>query len=51
MVINIKNEDGYELWLRYHLVDNPDRLAQYRHAISGATVLGTSETTQIIRTN
>jgi len=46
--MNLKNEDGYELWLRYHPVDNPDRLAQYRHAIGTVTVPGTSETSQII---
>jgi len=39
------SEDGYELWLRYRQVDNPDRLAQYRQAISGVVVLGTSEST------
>ncbi|MBN1220904.1 MAG: alpha-glucuronidase [Anaerolineae bacterium] len=48
-LMNQKNEDGYELWLRYRRVDNPDRLRQYRQAISRATVLGASETAEIIR--
>jgi alpha-glucuronidase len=48
MQTNIKNEDGYELWLRYQSVGNPDRLAQYRHAIDEAVVLDTRETCQII---
>ena len=48
MAMNTKNEDGYELWLRYRLVDNPDRLTQYRHAIGMVAVLGASETTQTI---
>ena len=41
--------DGYELWLRYRKVDNAERLAQYRQAISSAVVLGTSATAEIIR--
>jgi alpha-glucuronidase len=48
MVMNMKNEDGYELWLRYLPVDNPDRLAQYRRAIDEVVVLGASKTAQII---
>src|SRR3954468_66124 len=27
------NEDGYDLWLRYPLIDNAERLAEYRTAI------------------
>lgn len=28
-----KDEDGYELWLRYHLIDNPEVLQRYRDSI------------------
>ena len=48
--MNIKNEDGYELWLRYRKVDDPDRLAQYREAIGSAVVLGEGATAEIMRT-
>ncbi|MCL4262440.1 MAG: alpha-glucuronidase [Anaerolineae bacterium] len=43
------NEDGYELWLRYRRVDNPDRLAHYRHALSEVAIPGAGETNDIIR--
>ena len=46
----IKGEDGYELWLRYRHVDDPDRLIQYRQAISQVVVLGQSATTEIVKT-
>jgi len=49
MTMNTIDEDGYELWLRYRPVDNAERLAQYRKAISSAAVLGTGATAQIIR--
>ncbi|MBN2004005.1 MAG: alpha-glucuronidase [Anaerolineae bacterium] len=29
----LKNEDGYELWLRYRQVDDAERLAQYRKTL------------------
>jgi len=45
----IRNEPGYELWLRYRPVDNTERLAQYRNAINSAVVLGTSATAAIIK--
>jgi alpha-glucuronidase len=48
-VINIRDEDGYELWLRYRKVNDPDRLAQYRGAIKGVVILGKSATAEIIR--
>ena len=47
--MNIKDEDGYELWLRYRKVNNSGRLAQYHKAISSAAVLGKSATAEIIR--
>ncbi|MBN1994390.1 MAG: alpha-glucuronidase [Anaerolineae bacterium] len=47
--MNIRDEDGYELWLRYRQVENPDRLAQYRQAINKVAVLGKSATAEIIK--
>jgi alpha-glucuronidase len=47
--MNTIDEDGYELWLRYRPVDNAERLAQYRKAISRVVVPGTSATAEIIR--
>jgi alpha-glucuronidase len=37
-------EDGYELWLRYHRIDNPVRLKEYTNALSSILVPGDSET-------
>ena len=48
-MMKTRGEDGYELWLRYRAVNNPDRLIQYRPAIDQVTVIGTSATTDIIR--
>ena len=45
----MKSEDGYELWLRYRQVENPERLVYYRGLISNAIVLGAGETEEIIR--
>jgi len=47
--MNMKNEDGYELWLRYRFVDNPTRLKQYRDAIQYTCIVGKSKTIEIIR--
>ncbi len=47
--MDVKGEDGYELWLRYRKVDNADRLAQYREAIGSAVALGKSLTTDLIK--
>lgn len=47
--MNIPNEDGYELWLRYRRVENAERLAQYREALGSVVVLGESATAEIIR--
>ncbi|CAG0937232.1 Extracellular xylan exo-alpha-(1-_2)-glucuronosidase [Thermoflexales bacterium] len=47
--MRIRDEDGYELWLRYRVVDNPDRFSQYRTAIDQVIVLGNSPTAEIIR--
>lgn len=46
--MNRRDEDGYELWLRYRPVDNAAALAQYRNAITAVTLLGNDETTKII---
>jgi alpha-glucuronidase len=40
----LKNEDGYELWLRYPLVDNPEVLSSYRRLITQIVFEGTSPT-------
>lgn len=45
----IMNENGYDLWLRYHKVDQPVLLAQYRAAIDSVAVLGSSYTFDIIK--
>ena len=37
-------EDGYRLWLRYDLIDNPAVLTQYRKAITGYLAAGNSQT-------
>src|ERR1700749_2419014 len=36
------NEDGYDLWLRYRLVSDTARRAEYRASISRVVVLGNS---------
>jgi hypothetical protein len=41
-------EDGYDLWLRYRLVANPTRLAEYRRAISSIVIDTTSTTGRVI---
>jgi alpha-glucuronidase len=48
-MMNTSGEDGYELWLRYRPVDDAERLAQYRTAISSVTVPGKSATAAIIK--
>jgi alpha-glucuronidase len=45
----MRSEDGYELWLRYRPVTDPDRRAEYRAALGRASVLGSSATAGIIR--
>ena len=42
-------EDGYELWLRYVLVSDATRLAQYRAAVTGVMVAGDSPPVQAAR--
>jgi alpha-glucuronidase len=37
-------EDGYDLWLRYKLIDNPTLLQQYRATISGLLISNNSPT-------
>ena len=37
-------EDGYQLWLRYYLIDNKVLLEQYRTAITGIHINGNSPT-------
>jgi len=42
------NEDGYDLWLRYHRVANAARVAEYRAAISEIVLLGDTPTFRAI---
>lgn len=42
-------EDGYRLWLRYDLIDNPVVLGQYRKAITGYMPTGNSATTAAVK--
>lgn len=42
-------EDGYELWLRYRHIEDPQLLARYQKAIPSASVLGASSTTSAIK--
>jgi alpha-glucuronidase len=42
-------EDGYELWLRYPLVADAARLAEYRSAITSVVVAGNSPTARVVR--
>ncbi len=43
------SEDGYDLWLRYHLVADASRLAEYRAAITAIDVDGDSPTLRAAR--
>ncbi len=43
------SEDGYDLWLRYRLVADAPRLAEYRAAISAIYIDGDSPTLQAAR--
>ena len=45
----LPNEDGYDLWLRYHLVANAMRLAEYRAAARSLVVDGDSPTLGVAR--
>src|SRR5512134_2385238 len=47
--MNLKSEDGYELWLRYRPINNAEVLAQYRHAIGSVVVPGATSTVEIIK--
>jgi alpha-glucuronidase len=48
-VNEILNEDGYELWLRYRPVSDPDLQNQYQDAIKNIAILGSSPTIEIIK--
>ncbi len=49
MSTNLKNEDGYELWLRYRQVEDAARLAQYREALPQCFVPGEGSTFTLIK--
>jgi alpha-glucuronidase len=40
----IKAENGYRLWLRYHLISNSQILEDYRNSINGLMFAGSSPT-------
>src|SRR5665647_2774579 len=40
----LKAEDGYRLWLRYDLINDPLVLSQYNKSISGFMIEGSSPT-------
>jgi alpha-glucuronidase len=43
------DENGYELWLRYHRIDDAARLREYRGAITQLVVQGSSPTLEAAR--
>jgi alpha-glucuronidase len=47
--MTIPGEDGYELWLRYRRVDDPQMLAAYQETIAGVWLPGGGATAGIIR--
>ncbi|MGK2862133.1 MAG: alpha-glucuronidase family glycosyl hydrolase [Chitinophagaceae bacterium] len=47
--LHLRAEDGYDLWLRYKLIDNPRLLATYRNTISGINLVPNSPTLAVVR--
>jgi alpha-glucuronidase len=45
----LPDEDGYELWLRYRLVSDPRRLAEYRGALTQLVMPDSSATLRVAR--
>ena len=45
----LRAEDGYELWLRYRLVSDATRLAEYRSAVTALVMPGHSPTLRVAR--
>ncbi|HEX8942502.1 MAG TPA: alpha-glucuronidase family glycosyl hydrolase [Gemmatimonadaceae bacterium] len=45
----LPNEDGYDLWLRYRLVTDESRLAEYRSAVARLVVDGDSPILRVVR--
>jgi alpha-glucuronidase len=45
-----RSENGYELWLRYQKINNPSLLAQYKKQLLSVTILGSSPTNFVTRT-
>ena len=46
---SVRAEDGYELWLRYRLVRNTARLAEYRGILTHIVTAGESPTMRAAR--
>lgn len=44
----MKNEDGYELWLRYQKVEDNEKLLQYRRVISSVSIRENSPARDVI---
>lgn len=42
-------EDGYQLWMRYNLIDNQKRLQEYTTSLTNAAVYGNSPTIQALK--
>ena len=40
----VRAEDGYDLWLRYKIVNDTKLLSSYRNSISGINIAGNSPT-------
>jgi alpha-glucuronidase len=45
--INASAEDGYELWLRYKLIDNTQLLQKYRNSINSISIVQSSPTLKL----
>jgi alpha-glucuronidase len=47
--INVHAENGYDLWLRYHAVQNTQKLMQYKSAISSVYIAGNGSTINVVK--
>ena len=45
----VQAENGYDLWLRYNRIDNHEILKTYTQTVGQVTVLGSSNTIDVIR--
>ena len=49
LVFKLKAESGYDLWLRYKLIDNSSLLNAYRSSITSVNIPGTSPTLSVAK--